>query len=569
MPNADDIRWFKETFRDQVEAALRGSPFTLDMIAALACQETGEIWPHLRTTGLPVERVLELCVGDTLDQDKGRRAFPRNKTDLLSKANGQAVFDVARQALTDMAQFISGYRGAATNPNKFCHGFGIFQYDLQFVLKEPEYFLEKRYARFEESLGKCLSELRNAAKRIGLDSGSALTDLQMAALAIAYNTGGFVPSKGLKQGHFDGTKFYGEQFFDFLRLSKTVALPDVEAPLPSPEPGTSAMARPTPVSATGEFFLVDVKETALRLRSTPEIDEDNPNANVLTSLPAGHPVRAVNDKKVNGFREVETNILGAHFHGFASAKFLKPAPGAAEVPVPTPAPEPPADGIVAVFMPRKSGSASRRTEQAGPHSLNEPRQPGRAATDPDGLRDELAAIVEWLAVDDPSHLRYQPRSRTTFCNIYAHDYCFLAGVYLPRVWWTQGAIESLARGKTVEPLYGDTIDEQRANDLFRWLRDFGLRFGWRRTGTLTKLQTEVNQGAVGLIVARRKEDGLSGHIVAVVPETGDKRARRNSDGDVIAPLQSQAGSTNFQSGTGKTDWWRGDQFADSAFWLHA
>ena len=59
----------------------------------------------------------------------------------------------------------------------------------------------------------------------------------------------------------------------------------------------------------------------------------------------------------------------------------------------------------------------------------------------------------------------------------------------------------------------------RANDLFRWLRDFGPRFGWRQTGTITKLQQEVNQGAIGLIVARRKEDGKSGHIVAVVPET--------------------------------------------------
>ena len=61
-------------------------------------------------------------------------------------------------------------------------------------------------------------------------------------------------------------------------------------------------------------------------------------------------------------------------------------------------------------------------------------------------------------------------------------------MYLPRVWWTPGAIEALAQGETVEPLFGNTIVEQRANDLFRWLRDFGLRFGWRQTGTLTKLQ---------------------------------------------------------------------------------
>jgi hypothetical protein len=189
-------------------------------------------------------------------------------------------------------------------------------------------------------------------------------------------------------------------------------------------------------------------------------------------------------------------------------------------------------------------------------------------TTPQELRAELAKIVDYLAVDRPSHLRYQPRAGITFCNIYAHDYCTLAGVYLPRVWWTPDSIERLAQGGQVEPLLGKTIDEQRANDLFRWLNAFGARFGWRQTGTLTKLQTEVNVGAVGVIVARRKIEGRSGHIVLVVPETGEERARRDAAGEVIAPLQSQAGSSNFRYGTGVANWWRGEQFADSAFWIH-
>src|SRR5262249_40809643 len=151
----------------------------------------------------------------------------------------------------------------------------------------------------------------------------------------------------------------------------------------------------------------------------------------------------------------------------------------------------------------------------------------------------------------------------TFCNIYAHDYCCLAGVYLPRVWWTPDAIERLARGEVVEPRLGATIDEQRANDLFRWLRAFGPRFGWRQTGTPTTVQTEVNAGAVGVIVARRTIDGRSGHITLVVPEVGDHRARRSGGADVVAPLQSQAGATNFRYGTGTASWWTGEQFAES------
>ena len=47
----------------------------------------------------------------------------------------------------------------------------------------------------------------------------------MAAVAIAYNTGRFNPAKGLKQGYFDGTKFYGENFFGFLQLAHSVQVP--------------------------------------------------------------------------------------------------------------------------------------------------------------------------------------------------------------------------------------------------------------------------------------------------------------------------------------------------------
>jgi hypothetical protein len=212
---------------------------------------------------------------------------------------------------------------------------------------------------------------------------------------------------------------------------------------------------------------------------------------------------------------------------------------------------------------------TRRRDEAGAHSLNESGQPGRTGTTPEELRAQLATIIDWLAVDKPAHKRYQPTTNSTFCNIYAHDYCHLAGVYLPRVWWSAAAIEKLAQGKTVQPLLGNTIDEQRANDLFRWLRDFGMRFGWRQTGSLTKLQQEVNQGAIGVIVARRKNDGLSGHIAVVVPETDDHSAKRDANGEVTAPLQSQAGRNNFRYGNGGTNWWKGQQFAESAFWIHS
>lgn len=325
---------------------------------------------------------------------------------------------------------------------------------------------------------------------------------------------------------------------------------------------------PLPVSSKGHLYRVDVRESTLRVRSEPLTDPKDTSANVIGELPDGHVLRAVSPKKVKGFLEIETSLLGAHYRGFVLSKYVKPA-GRGAMATAAPGVKAPTPQIPAVYMPRRPGTVTKRTQIAGAHSLNEPQQPSRKGETPDELRAELANIISYLAVDNPRHERYTPRSDLTFCNIYAHDYCYLAGVYLPRVWWTPRAIEALARGENIAPLYGDTIDEQRANDLFRWLRDFGLRFGWRRSATLSELQTEANQGAIGLIVARRKQDGRSGHIVAVVPETEEHRAKRDRSGEVVAPLQSQAGAVNFRYGASRREWWRGAQFADNAFWLHA
>ncbi len=573
MPNARDIEWFKDQFAAEIETAVAGSPFDLDMIVAVACQETGHIWQRLRKEANPLTRdqILALCVGDTIDAKPGgggRRAFPKNKAELLAHPKGQQMFDIARKALEDMAPHVPGFAGAVANKSKFCRGYGLFQFDLQFFKVEPDYFLQRRYENFDETLGKCLHELKNAKKKIAsLKDKPSLSDEEFAFVAIAYNTGGFKPSKGLMQGFrsSDG-RFYGQNIFDFVRLSRTVAAPGSSPQLVPPSPGHAIMAPPTPVTATGPFLVVDTRESTLRVRSEPRISSP-PTRNVIGELPDGHPVRAVTGTKKNGFLEIETSLNGAHLRGFSSAQFLEPAPAVTDIPVDVPAPQPPASGLVAVHMPHRPNVVTRRTGIATAHSLNEPDPPGRKGTTADELRTELAAIVDYLAVDKAAHKRYKPTSNATFCNIYVHDFCHLAGIYLPRVWWTERAIEKLTSGQTVEPLIGNTIREMRANDLFRWLKDFGLRFGWRQTGTLDKLQQAANQGGVGVIVARRTIEGRSGHIVIVPPETEQHQAERKQ-GVVVKPLQSQAGAVNFRYGTSTLDWWKAAQFAESAFWIH-
>jgi hypothetical protein len=559
MPNADDLRWFKQQFGDRIAAGVAGTPFDLDMLTALACQETGEVWPVLRRAGLRVDQILELCVGDTLDRTK---TFPRNRADLEGRPGGTEMFQSARAALVAMAHYIKGYAGAASNPNKFCKGFGIFQYDLQFFSPTTAPYFTGGYADFDTCLKRCVGELKEAMKRAKVTPAPGLTDLQMAAVAIAYNTGGYNPAKGLKQGFKpkDGP-FYGESYYAFLQRSRTV---QAGVPTPAPKPGEAILPAPGEPQA-GKPFVVATQTGLLNVRRTPD-----KTGVIEHGLPKGHPVLVMPDAPRKGFVRIETSLKGALIKGWVWADFLTPAPAApvaAALAVETaPAAEP---GLPAVRLPLKAGTVIRRSAPANAGSLNEAGQPGRDGTAPEQLRDQIAAIVDWLAVDDPAHERYQPHDGLTFCNIYAHDFCTLAGVYLPRVWWSQAAIVTLTKGVQVEPRYGATIDEQRANDLFRWLRDFGIQFGWRQTGSVTKLQLAANSGGLGVIVARRKEDGRSGHIVMVVPELEKKRAVWSADGEVVSPVQSQAGSVNFRYGTGKAGWWQDDRFAEFAFWIHA
>jgi hypothetical protein len=221
MTIRDAIEWFQTSFSKELGTTLAGTPFSQDIVAAIAYQETGYIWRLLVEKGLGKRDVLRLCVGDTLDADRGRRAFPATKAKCLAHPQGAALFAVARKALVDMAQHVAGYSKVAKNPDKFCHGFGIFQYDIQFFLKDPDFFLKELWGDAAECFKRLLVELFAAKKRMGWASKATLTPTEQVFIAIAYNKGTADLSKGLKQGHKnDEGKFYGElvsAFFDIAR----------------------------------------------------------------------------------------------------------------------------------------------------------------------------------------------------------------------------------------------------------------------------------------------------------------------------------------------------------------
>ncbi len=294
MAVKDEIRFFKEQFAADIVPALAGTPISLDLMCAIGFQETGELWSQLRLR-LPRAEILRLCVGDTLDAPN-RSAFPKNKAALIAAPNGQRMFDLAHQLLVEMgdATGIETYRRLGRNPDKFVHGYGILQSDLQFFRSDPDFFLEQRWKDFGACLEKAMKELKGAVRQLGFADKTSLTDQEASFVAIVYNIGfgNFKASKGLQQGFFDGKHFYGENINEFIQIARTIPVP-VLAPAvagprsphrprslrrPPPDPRSSPSRR-----ASSTISTASTKAPSLCAAALPTITK--PAEAAATSIP--------------------------------------------------------------------------------------------------------------------------------------------------------------------------------------------------------------------------------------------------------------------------------------------
>jgi hypothetical protein len=218
----DGMKWFKDNFGPDIQTATANTPYTLDFLTAIAVQESFEIWGNIYKT-LPIPQILEVCVGDTID-GPARKTFPINKNVLTSIPDGEAIFAVARAALEAVGAYNAAYHKIAiSNPNKFCHGFGIFQYDIQNCIPDKDFFVSRKWLTFKTCLEKAIAELKTAQARTIYAGKTSLTSVELVGVAIAYNTGHFVPKLGIKQGFRDPSgKYYGELIAQYIELAATV-----------------------------------------------------------------------------------------------------------------------------------------------------------------------------------------------------------------------------------------------------------------------------------------------------------------------------------------------------------
>ncbi|MGH2666928.1 hypothetical protein [Flavobacterium sp.] len=193
--------------------------------------------------------------------------------------------------------------------------------------------------------------------------------------------------------------------------------------------------------------------------------------------------------------------------------------------------------------------------------------PYRDLTDSASKKESIARLIDKL--DVAANIRYQRTEEDTYCNVYSYDYCYFCKVYLPTVWWTDEALEKILKGQEVAAVFEQTVDRIYSSAIHDWFLQWGASFGWERILTVDEIQNKVNaNGGIGIICAKRKEKGLSGHIVPVVPETSTHKAYREN-GIVVYPLQSQAGKLNYNYFSEvREDWWNDELYSSYVFYYH-
>jgi hypothetical protein len=161
--------WIMEHFGDLVQKTVQNSELDAELVCAIACKETAPVWLQW-TTQLSPSGLLARCVFDASGDYPGtaRSAFPRSTADFRERYGGPLTDDLIAEA--NKTRRLRGYDERPWVYN----GYGIFQYDLQHISEDPDFFRNKLWYRFDACLERLMGEMKRKLQASGGDLAEAI-----------------------------------------------------------------------------------------------------------------------------------------------------------------------------------------------------------------------------------------------------------------------------------------------------------------------------------------------------------------------------------------------------------
>ncbi|MCC7284159.1 MAG: hypothetical protein IT556_17385 [Acetobacteraceae bacterium] len=156
--------WLLLNFGPEIRKAVEGKPYDVAIACAIACKETGPMWVSRIDKHKPAE-ILALQVGDASGDfpNTSRKAFPRNTAAFRSRYGDEFTEMLIGEA--NKARTVRGF-----SPAKWVYkGYGLFQYDLQNVEKDEEFFRKKLWYNMDSCLERFTLILDSKFKAAGND----------------------------------------------------------------------------------------------------------------------------------------------------------------------------------------------------------------------------------------------------------------------------------------------------------------------------------------------------------------------------------------------------------------
>lgn len=247
-------QWLKRNYGPKIEAAVKDTPFPPYLVCAIACQETAIYWVKM-IEQMSADDILAYSVydasGDTPNDP--RSAFPRNTSAFRAKY-GDDFSDMLIEEANKTRKAMRGW-----GPKEWVYkGYGIFQYDLQAITEDKEFFREKQWYDIDCCLARVMQELKHKWARTH--------DMWLSVKA--YNGSG-----SRAEQYMHNVQKFAEVTKE---VWKTAPGPD-PAPAPTPVP-------PVVVAATGPTTAPTAPASA-----TPPVAAATP----VAPLPAAAPTTAV------------------------------------------------------------------------------------------------------------------------------------------------------------------------------------------------------------------------------------------------------------------------------------